>query len=592
MPVRSETPRRPAPRRLARCLALVSLALARGALGAEGTPSEGGSSTAPAPSPTGAAGAAGAEPGARATSPSPAGAPAAGAPPAEVPAVSGSEEPPPEPALPAAPPARERACGDRRDDDGDSLVDCADADCAGTTSCRPTGATERSDALCSDWVDNDRDGRTDCDDLDCEAAGVSVCLGSWPTVTVATGRARSAPPDTAPRQDGLRGRDDADGERADETCTDGVDNDRDGWADCEDPGCRLDPEVHVCSDSPRLRFSVYASVAHSERLEDTRRDVPLARSDTNLRVLQLRALGPVRGIEGSFFVVTLRAEQTPRLTYAMVRLPVGRRGHYFALNSGGAGLALALTLSASKLLLLDPPSHVHAPFEQGNGAAAELGGPLDPHHRLLLRAFVAGGEGRFSTGAAGRSLADGTSGRTAAAGAALTLRAIGFPTPYDTQLLYAPSPPALGLSAGIRYDHRAQERFPAAHLGLVFRSGHLLVASEAFGKRELAFGSTQLAYDVLAGWLLWPRRLLVGAEVGVTLVGDLQAPPARPLEDLGVEVAHQRDEAQARAVAHVFVHRGVGVLSLRVVRREVRASRAAEAGFRTTELLAAASCRF
>lgn len=498
-------------------------------------------------------------------------------------------EPAPDAPHPEGPPSHERSCGDHRDEDGDGLVDCADADCAGAASCRPTGASEASDALCSDWIDNDRDGHTDCDDLDCEAPHVSVCRGSLPAAVVAT--APPAPRDTRPAA-GLDGAGDADGERADETCTNGIDDDRDGRTDCADPGCRLDPEVHVCTGNPRLRFSVYASFGHTERLQDSRRDAAVARSDTNLRVLQLRALGPVRGIEGSFFVVTLRAEQTPRLTYAMVRLPVGRGGHYLGLDSGGAGLTVAQSLSASKLLLLDAPSHVHAPFEQGNGAAAELGGPLDPTRRLLFRAFAAGGAGRYSTGAPGRSLAGGAHEHTWAVGAQLSLRVVGFPTPYDTQLLYSPSPPALGLQAGLRYDQRTQERFPAGHLGLVFRAGHLLVVGEALGKRELAFGSTQVAFDALAGWLLVPRRLLVGAEYGAYLAGELEAPPPRPLEDLGVEIARQHDEAQARAVAHVFVHRGVGVLSLRYVRREVRVSRVAESGFVTTELLAAASCRF
>jgi len=483
------------------------------------------------------------------------------------------------------PPSHERSCEDQRDEDSDGLVDCADADCTGTAGCQPTGAREVNDTLCSDWIDNDRDGKTDCDDLDCEAPHVAACRGSLPTDVPAPAPSRDAPP--APRPLLLA---DADGERSDETCANGLDDDRDGRADCADPGCLVDPEVHVCTGNPRLRFSVYASFGHTERLHDSRPDAPVARSDTNLRVLQLRALGPVRGIEGSFFVITVRAEQTPRLTYAMVRLPVGRRGHYLGLDSGAAGLTVAQALSASKLIMLDAPSHVHAPFEQGNGAALELGGPLDAGHRLWLRAFAAGGAGRFSTGVAGRALAGGAHDHTWAVGAQLSVRAVGYPSPYDTQLLYAPSPPALGLQAGLRFDQRAQERFPAGHLGLVLRAGRLLFVSEALGKRELTFQSTQVAFDALAGWLLVPRRLLVGAEYGAYLAGALAAPPPSP-EGLGLEIARQHDEAQARAVAHLYVHRGVGVLSLRLVHRDVRASRMAADGFRATELLVAASGR-
>ena len=88
-------------------------------------------------------------------------------------------------------------CDNGTDDDGDSLVDCLDVDCAGTVGC----ATEN----CSDGIDNDGDGRVDCAD--------PVCSG--PPV---------ADPACTP-----------------ELCDNGVDDDGDGRIDCVDPECAFDP---------------------------------------------------------------------------------------------------------------------------------------------------------------------------------------------------------------------------------------------------------------------------------------------------------------------------------------------------------------
>jgi hypothetical protein len=50
-------------------------------------------------------------------------------------------------------------CGDGLDNDGDTLVDCADADCAGTPACTETN--------CGDGLDDDGDTLIDCADPDC-----------------------------------------------------------------------------------------------------------------------------------------------------------------------------------------------------------------------------------------------------------------------------------------------------------------------------------------------------------------------------------------------------------------------------------------
>ncbi len=96
-------------------------------------------------------------------------------------------------------------CNNRRDDDGDGQVDCADADCAADPTCRCVPAPESSDLTCRDGRDNDCDGQADCADIDCR--NTRACCRP----TGAEGDARS--------------------------CADGVDNDCDGLVDCADPGC-------------------------------------------------------------------------------------------------------------------------------------------------------------------------------------------------------------------------------------------------------------------------------------------------------------------------------------------------------------------
>jgi cysteine-rich repeat protein len=94
--------------------------------------------------------------------------------------------------------ASTEVCDDAADNDGDTLVDCEDPDCA--DSCPSPGP----EVACSDGVDNDGDDATDCEDSDCEAS----CL----------------PPDP-------------------EDCAVAGDEDSNGLADCADPACTC-----VCGD--------------------------------------------------------------------------------------------------------------------------------------------------------------------------------------------------------------------------------------------------------------------------------------------------------------------------------------------------------
>ena len=96
----------------------------------------------------------------------------------------------PEPVLCPGTPLTETICDNNVDDDEDGTTDCADSDCAATSSCLET--------ICDDFLDNDGDGDADCDDSDC--IGQVGCPGP-------------------------------------EICSNNLDDDEDGATDCMDQDC-------------------------------------------------------------------------------------------------------------------------------------------------------------------------------------------------------------------------------------------------------------------------------------------------------------------------------------------------------------------
>lgn len=71
-------------------------------------------------------------------------------------------------------------CGNHVDDDGDTLVDCADPECPADTTCGVgcgCVAGVPTENACMDSLDNDRDGQRDCLDADCpgQCVGMTLC---------------------------------------------------------------------------------------------------------------------------------------------------------------------------------------------------------------------------------------------------------------------------------------------------------------------------------------------------------------------------------------------------------------------------------
>jgi hypothetical protein len=480
-------------------------------------------------------------------------------------------------AMPAfAQEAREADCKNKVDDDNDSVVDCADGDCWKDEACKSGGGLENNNTLCSDWVDNDNDDATDCDDVDCQGVAVTVCRGSWES-----GGGQPPPGGPIGPSDGgglgeipqlgegmsvedLIGKgSDRDGERNEFVCSDGIDNDQDGKADCADFGCRFDPDVTVCRGTPGIRFSVAAhiSATYTSTFEGdpNPEEEGFANGDWDalFNRLQLRAFGPIPFLQDSFFLISGRFERTPRLTFAFFSMPIGG-GHYVNLNSGGGGLSNAQVLSVSKHILLDPPFYLFNAFEQGNGAAVEFYGPIVPG-LLDYRAFVAGGSGRFNGNIGGRFFNEEEPNFTWGVGAQLALYALGRFDRWDTRFLYTDVPAALTIYLGARYDQRAFERFPAVNLNILYRQWRFVVAAESYVKRELEFQTWQLSYNLQVGFLVVPKWLMIAADTGnFRLLNDFVNPP----DPLPTDLRRINDEFQWRAAVHVYIWRNTGLVTL------------------------------
>jgi hypothetical protein len=502
-------------------------------------------------------------------------------PPPEVETATPSEEVPSPPEAETATPStqgRESACNDGVDDDGDGLADCADADCFDTAFCQAGGRDERSDAACSDWIDNDGDGATDCEDTDCSADGITVCQGSWREGNPGASSDPATATDTIPELpegqtiENLVGNyGDADGERNDYLCSDGLDNDGDGRTDCQDFGCRFDPSVTVCTGTPGLRFSAVTGIAASlvidqldvDRDGDGFLDTLDPTGDVRFTRIQLRALGPIPFIENSFFLINLRAERTVRLTFATFNLPIGNAGHYFSINSGSGGLSPGLIVSTSKQPLLDPPFYLFNLFERGSGAAAEVGGPIDSAGILQFRTFLMGGSGEFNGNVGGRFFRSDERNFAYAAGGQLQVNLAGRYNRFDTPFLYTEVPLAVALTAGARFDQRAVERYVAWNVFGIVRVWRFLLRAESYSRYVLDFDGINTAFNVQASFLLVPRTLMLAADVGgvyspqgydpevLARIGGFSATFRRPLE-----------ETQVRAALHWYYFRNIGILSV------------------------------
>ena len=136
-----------------------------------------------------------------------------------------------------------RECTDGVDNDCNGFIDCEDFGCrnCGVSACVRDGgvtqrdggfcmcATERNATACSDGNDNDCDGFVDCMDNDCVNCAVPVCLRDG-GIPFADGGSCTCGSENTPA-----------------ACSDGRDNDCDGFIDCGGSGTNADFDC-PCSD--------------------------------------------------------------------------------------------------------------------------------------------------------------------------------------------------------------------------------------------------------------------------------------------------------------------------------------------------------
>jgi len=429
------------------------------------------------------------------------------------------------PSVMAASVAHETVCTGRLDEDGDGLPDCADADCYADPHCHAGGSEERSNQACSDWIDNDGDGSADCEDEDCAVDWVTVCRGSYSGGASGGGAAESTD-DLPELGEGMSVEDligtggDADGERTDETCADGIDNDNDGRMDCADFGCRFDPQVTVCQGEPGFRFSIVAGAGARIRFGATESDSIVGDTiapEAGFTALQLRALGPIPFISNSFFLLSIRAEDSVRLAFLMFQLPIGEAGHYLNINSGSGTLTTQRIVSAARLPFLDPAFYMLNVYEQGNGGSVEVGGPVDSGGTLRFRAFVAGGAGNFTGNVGGARIDPSISGSNFAwaAGLQLQLNVVGNTDRFDLGLMYTPEQTTLALWAGAKWDQRPLEQQLVWQASMSFRVWHFRLRAETIGRYAPNWGgAASEAFSVELQALLVPRVLVLAGDVG------------------------------------------------------------------------------
>jgi hypothetical protein len=451
-------------------------------------------------------------------------------------------------AAPAAADETETNCTDHEDNDGDAVYDCGDADCAKEAHCQTDGKPENTNARCSDWIDNDGDGIIDCEDKECQLSSIKVCDGSW------------------------KGDVEGDGGKADAGGGDDNEGGNEGGGGQQKrlySGDAEQPDSEGGVGFVGIRFGIVAAV--QESFVTTNANDPAkyeSRLDTRFDVLQLRAYGNLPLLEDSFFLLSMQAAQSPRITFAMFQFPLGG-GHYLNLNTGGGTLSAQPIVSAAKRPLIDIPRYLVNPFDQFLDAGIEFNGPI-VLNLLRYRAFVGGGSGLFGD-FGGRTFDDVSVNPTYSAGAQLWVTPVGIYNRFDSPFLYRPVPMALAASLGGKFEQREQERFPAVHAQAVFRYGLFSAQVESYNKAELNFGALSTANYVQLGFLLWPEWFFLAADVGqfgTTGFGELDnygIPSAGQVDESLIPNAVKRNRGtiQARGALHWFFWRQNGVLSAR-----------------------------
>ncbi|MDA3862754.1 MAG: hypothetical protein PF689_02690 [Deltaproteobacteria bacterium] len=118
-------------------------------------------------------------------------------------------------------------CDNGTDDDGDTLVDCEDADCYSAQACQ-----NLEDEICNNGIDDDGDSAIDCDDADC--VNHNNCKDD---PEICDNNIDDDDDDSVDCDDADCVDDPACEDETPEICTNDIDDDSDGDIDCDDSEC-------------------------------------------------------------------------------------------------------------------------------------------------------------------------------------------------------------------------------------------------------------------------------------------------------------------------------------------------------------------
>jgi hypothetical protein len=232
------------------------------------------------------------------------------------------------------------------------------------------------------------------------------------------------------------------------------------------------------------------------------------------------------------------------------------------LNSGSGSLSTGLVISAARQPLLDPPFYLYSRFEQGNGAAFELGGPIDDANVVRFRVFAAGGSGDFSGSVGGGFFRSDERNFSWNAGAQMHFNIVGQYDRFDPPLLYVPDPGTVAVLAGAKYEQRAAERFIAVNGLFVFNWSIFGLRAESYTGFVLddPMGNVpvQTAFNVVANVLVVPRVIALAADVG----GYYQPNPYAIAPPDDPTYRTQLETIQWRFGIHWYAFRSTGVITL------------------------------
>ena len=244
-------------------------------------------------------------------------------------------------------------CSDGKDNDGNGFADCSDRNCKQLRYCCPAPAAENSLEACSDGVDNDCDGYTDCASYTCTRANrgatqeaIDFCMTEKCPDGVSEENSVDACSDgidndcdgykdcdsyTCTRTDRGASQEAVDwcnrdktakAENTEEACSDNEDNDLNGLADCSDPACESFDYCKDLIEEIAVRPANFSSMSASERAAILAREKSLCTDgmdndhngliDCNEYQCMLRAEETLTGAEAQY-MFDCPAENTPEL---------------------------------------------------------------------------------------------------------------------------------------------------------------------------------------------------------------------------------------------------------------------------------------